>query len=95
MMAVINYDDCNNQFVDNQYNWPIDDTTSGTTGNWTIYANTTCPHCLGWISWYQIFHYCPYCGKPLHPKPDKKAEILKKLDKILKEVEEIKEELLK
>lgn len=87
-MAVINYDgyihDNQQYFIQEPY-WPD---SSGTA--WYFYI---CPHCQGWITRYASFHYCPYCGRELFPKADKKALILKRLDEILKEIEDIKKEL--
>lgn len=71
---------------------PMDDTFTGITNY--IYS-FICPHCNAWMWNYQWFHYCPYCGKQIFPQIDSKIEVLKKLDKILEEIENIKTELTK
>ena len=91
-MAVLNYDEYNDS--NNYYRDFYPDSTGTTTWMW-FPSTISCPHCQGWIQGTHIFHYCPYCGKELFPKPDKKAALLKRLDAILKEVKAIKEELAK
>jgi hypothetical protein len=90
-MAVINYDDYSGSNDDYQWWIPVPQDQPTTTINYFWY--TTCPLCQGWIWNYQMYHYCPYCGKNLFPVVDKKTEILERLDKILKEIEEIKKQI--
>jgi len=86
-MALMNYGMDNNDFQINY--WPIEE-TSAVSVNLTL--SIVCPYCNGWLWSYQWFKYCPHCGKPLFVV-DKKMKLLESLDKISKEIEEIKKEL--
>ena len=93
-MAVINIDDYSDTgCFPFQQDYGLD--SSGTSWYWNIYTTIICSHCQERITQCHDFTYCPYCGKELFPKPkpEEKAEIIKRLDAILKEVEEIKKEL--
>ena len=97
-MAVLNYDDYNDSVIYYPYQddyWSPNDTDGNSTVTINYQWTMTCPHCQGWLLDYIGFHYCPYCGKELFPVKDIKPEILERLDKMLEEIKEIKEELEK
>ena len=83
-MTIINYDD----YIMEKY---FD--KSKTTGNTlNMIYSIRCSYCNKYIINYQWFYYCPFCGKQLFIKENKKT-VLEHVNKILDEIKEIKKKM--
>jgi hypothetical protein len=87
---------CNDGNYNNFFScgWSSDATGNNytTTGTWTWWF-VNCPNCG--CSFDGTFKFCPYCGYDMSIVPEiSNQEVIDKLDKILKEVNELKAKLI-
>lgn len=63
--------------------------------NTTVTIWYTCSYCNSGLQYWT--QYCPYCGKQLWENPPEptRQEVIEKLDKIIREINELKARLIK
>jgi len=83
------------EWWNNKDNWQYFDTTWTSTGGGITTTKMwyTCPYCNNLVEW--GFTYCSHCGNRLIAKQPTNQEVIEKLDKLLKEINELKAKLIK